>query len=145
MMKFFTKKLKNEKGFTLVELLLVIVVMGIIAGIAAPRVMQNTNAIKTKADEKAAEMVVSKVESMILLGEIDGTTDWEIVPSGENSKYNEVLPKAQSNSNNIMKAYTKTGSSGIDVIVTDGTAAATGTTTSSAFVLSHGNATAISY
>ncbi|MCM3758102.1 type II secretion system GspH family protein [Sporosarcina aquimarina] len=38
MKKFLQKKLKNEKGLTLVELLAVIVILGIIAAIAVPSI-----------------------------------------------------------------------------------------------------------
>ncbi|EGQ22551.1 hypothetical protein HMPREF9372_2831 [Sporosarcina newyorkensis 2681] len=38
MKKFLQKKLKNEKGLTLVELLAVIVILGIIAAIAVPAI-----------------------------------------------------------------------------------------------------------
>ena len=42
--------LQNRKGFTLLELIVVIVVAGILAGIAIP----SFNAVKTKAKESAA-------------------------------------------------------------------------------------------
>ena len=42
--------LKNRKGFTLLELIVVIVVAGILAGIAIP----SFNAVKTKANEQRA-------------------------------------------------------------------------------------------
>ena len=38
MKKFLQKRLKNEKGLTLVELLAVIVILGIIAAIAVPSI-----------------------------------------------------------------------------------------------------------
>ncbi len=38
MKKFLQKRLKNEKGLTLVELLAVIVILGIIAAIAIPSI-----------------------------------------------------------------------------------------------------------
>ena len=45
MKKFLQKRLKNEKGLTLVELLAVIVILGIIAAIAIPsigNIVENT-------------------------------------------------------------------------------------------------------
>ena len=45
MKKFLQKRLKNEKGLTLVELLAVIVILGIIAAIAIPsigNIIENT-------------------------------------------------------------------------------------------------------
>ncbi|MEK4024962.1 type II secretion system protein [Sporosarcina sp. FSL W7-1283] len=53
MKKFLQKKLKNEKGLTLVELLAVIVILGIIAAIAVPaigNIIENTKYNAVKAD-----------------------------------------------------------------------------------------------
>ncbi|MEK3934057.1 type II secretion system protein [Sporosarcina sp. FSL W7-1349] len=54
MKKFLQKRMKNEKGLTLVELLAVIVILGIIAAIAVPsigNIIENTkyNAVKSDA------------------------------------------------------------------------------------------------
>lgn len=53
MKKWLQKRLKNEKGLTLVELLAVIVILGIIAAIAVPSiggVIDNTRIKASKAD-----------------------------------------------------------------------------------------------
>lgn len=53
MKKFLQKRLKNEKGLTLVELLAVIVILGIIAAIAVPSIggiIDNTRIKAAKAD-----------------------------------------------------------------------------------------------
>ncbi|MGN7408495.1 type II secretion system protein [Sporosarcina sp. SAFN-010] len=53
MKKFLQKKLKNEKGLTLVELLAVIVILGIIAAIAVPsigNIIQNSREKAVLAD-----------------------------------------------------------------------------------------------
>ncbi|MBD7908390.1 competence type IV pilus major pilin ComGC [Sporosarcina gallistercoris] len=57
MKKFLQKKLKNEKGLTLVELLAVIVILGIIAAIAVPSIggiIENTRVKAVKADAQTA-------------------------------------------------------------------------------------------
>ncbi|GKV54425.1 hypothetical protein NCCP2222_03720 [Sporosarcina sp. NCCP-2222] len=53
MKKFLQKRLKNEKGLTLVELLAVIVILGIIAAIAVPSIgsiIENSRIKAAKAD-----------------------------------------------------------------------------------------------
>ncbi len=50
----FRKHLSGQKGFTLIELLVVVAILGILAGIAAPRVMDainNARARKAEADQ----------------------------------------------------------------------------------------------
>ncbi|SKA90829.1 MULTISPECIES: type II secretion system protein [Sporosarcina] len=75
MKKFLQKKLKNEKGLTLVELLAVIVILGIIAAIAVPaigNIITNSKVNALKADGQnvlaAAQMYFTEN------GSKDGTT-----------------------------------------------------------------------
>lgn len=42
-------RLKSEKGFTLIELIMVIVILGIIAGVAIPKFLSLSGAAKTSA------------------------------------------------------------------------------------------------
>ncbi|MCC3647498.1 prepilin-type N-terminal cleavage/methylation domain-containing protein [Cytobacillus oceanisediminis] len=55
MLKNLRKRLKDQKGLTLIELLAVIVILGIIAAIAIPSIGGLIN--KTKEDAKVAEAV----------------------------------------------------------------------------------------
>lgn len=55
MLKNLRKRLKDQKGLTLIELLAVIVILGIIAAIAVPSIGGLIN--KTKEDAKVAEAV----------------------------------------------------------------------------------------
>ncbi len=50
------KRLGNQKGFTLIELLVVVAILGILAGIAAPRVMDAIN--NARAKKAMADMTV---------------------------------------------------------------------------------------
>lgn len=52
------KMLRNEKGFTLVELLAVIVILGIIVAIAVPAIGNITQRAQTDADLAQIELVL---------------------------------------------------------------------------------------
>jgi type IV pilus assembly protein PilA len=59
-MKKLTKK--NNKGFTLVELIVVVLIMAILAAALAPQVMKWVNNSKVSADVSTYETLVSSVQ-----------------------------------------------------------------------------------
>lgn len=74
MIKFIKSRL-NKKGFTLVELLIVIAVLGIIAGIGVNSMGGITDTFRKKADQESMKMLARVVEVNILAGQIDVSTD----------------------------------------------------------------------
>lgn len=81
------KPLKKHRGFTLVELLIVLAVIGIIAAIAVPRFTGILNGVRISADTRSAELFASAVATEYLLGELDPLvantlTISEATPSG---------------------------------------------------------------
>ena len=69
-----TMFIKNKKGFTLVELLAVIVVLAIILGIAATRVVATINKSRTDSFVSSYKMVIRAVNNRLQLGASDIST-----------------------------------------------------------------------
>ena len=51
--------MKNQKGFTLIELIMVTIILGILAAVAIPRYMTSV----TKAEEAAEDAVISAIKA----------------------------------------------------------------------------------
>lgn len=50
MFKFFKKVKKNKKGYTLTELIVVVAILGILAAVATPMILNQVGKAKTSAD-----------------------------------------------------------------------------------------------
>ncbi|SMB94961.1 N-terminal methylation site-containing protein [Desulfonispora thiosulfatigenes DSM 11270] len=80
MNKQLTKKIKNKKGFTLVELIVVIAVLGIIAAIAVPNYLGIQKEARIKSDSSTAASIVKaarlqhSVDEKVVTGLKDATT-----------------------------------------------------------------------
>ncbi|SDK52490.1 type II secretion system protein [Natronincola ferrireducens] len=61
MIQMFTKRMKNRKGFTLIELIVVIAILGILALIAVPRLMGFTERAKESADAGNARTLYNAI------------------------------------------------------------------------------------
>ncbi len=72
------QKNMNKKGFTLVELIIVIAVMAILAAIAIPRMTGITTTFKQNADVRACENYAHEIQTLVQLGKITAAASGEI-------------------------------------------------------------------
>jgi type IV pilus assembly protein PilA len=94
MFKWFNK-LKNKKGFTLIELIVVLAVLGIIALIAIPRFLQVQDEAKVDADESTAAGIAKAAELWFV--QTGATTDPTIEDLSDDN-YIDVFTDWQSSS-----------------------------------------------
>lgn len=73
---------KNNKGFSLVELIVVVLIMGIIAVALAPQVMKWVGTSKTKTDESNAAAIKSSVQAALADFQIE-----DVIPSSGDAEY----------------------------------------------------------
>ena len=70
MIQFIGKKIRNKKGFTLVELVVVIAILGILAAIAVPRLIGFQDRAKEQADKQVGAQVKNAVALLYANGEL---------------------------------------------------------------------------
>lgn len=80
----------NKKGFTLIEMLVVIAIIAVLVAIVIPVVGNSTEAAKEAADAANIRAAISEVTTKALLGETDADKDVVTTQSGE-FKENEDL------------------------------------------------------
>lgn len=124
MKKFFAKRLKNEKGLTLIELLAVIVILAIIAAIAVPAVGKIINNSKDKAILADASNILAGAKIAIVDGSckdenkcvgtelndfVEGITleDTTIAEKDTDGKWSITYPKFGSINNDKFKSEIK--------------------------------------
>ena len=76
------KNLRNKSGFTLIELMIVVVIIGILAAIAIPKFTQVSNTAKQAEAEPILKQICSLAEAEFLKSDewpanIDGIAGWD--------------------------------------------------------------------
>lgn len=70
------KLIKNRKGFTLTELIVVVAILGVLAAVVTPSVMGYLSDAKDNADKANLTTIDSCVKRLAAKGTISLTSDW---------------------------------------------------------------------
>ena len=79
MLKLFNKKKKDNKGFTLVELVIVVAILAILVGILAPQYTKYVEKSRQSADASNLENIVKGFKVAA------ADTDYNIIPNGKDA------------------------------------------------------------
>ncbi len=95
---FFSSVKKNKKGYTLTELIVVVAILGVLAVIAVPMIMNSVRDARLNADETSAKAIETAVQMCLADGTLaygdhdndnDATTKDRIyIPSGSSGGVN---------------------------------------------------------
>ncbi|HAT4165257.1 TPA: prepilin-type N-terminal cleavage/methylation domain-containing protein [Clostridium perfringens] len=106
------KQTKKKKGFTLIELIIVIAIIAILAAIAIPNFLSIQRKARVKADIASAKTIYDATSALIAEGKIVPSSgdvtftldNGKVTPNPEDAKE----PKTNSNAANALQSYLQT-------------------------------------
>lgn len=75
MLKWINKKLNNKKGFSLIELIVVVGILGILAAVAIPRVTTSLDDARDSANNANARIIRNAIEFALVEEDLVINTD----------------------------------------------------------------------
>lgn len=90
MLKFFAKPIKNKKGFTLTELIVVVAILGVLAAVATPSIIGYINEAKVNADEANATTLENCYKRLLAKGTISATDTKGVIITAIETEINPI-------------------------------------------------------
>lgn len=114
MLKLFRKN-TNKKGFTLIELIIVIALLGVIAAIAVPRYGNVLEEAKKESDIITAQMVEKAAELYYFQNPIDTEITLKDLADKDYIDSETITPQAKDNENKVLEISAPTSTGDITV------------------------------